>query len=241
MNLKSDMICNICKKFLNEPISLPCHCCICNEHTQMPANKFMGRSIKCLTCRKEYSKVDNFKRNELAEKILRINLHLNDEEKSLKLILIRVLDDTEKSLEHFKMVNSEFETEINKHFNAIQQRIEAQRDDLKNKIDQIASSMIDQVKCKETVMTSDFKEIYSKFTCRGRVSQTKKLLDEFRNPKMVIENIKSSALEQEESLVDLKKNMDKFELKFKNDIESFNFKPNMNTREEELFGCLNFI
>ena len=241
MNFKSDMICNICKKFLNEPISLPCHCCICNEHTQMPANKFMSKSIKCLNCRKEYPKVDNFKRNELAEKILKINLHLNDEEKALKQILQRVLDETEKSLEHFKVVNSEFETEINKHFNAIQQRIETQRDDLKNRIDQIASSMIDQVKCKETVMTSDFKEMYTKLICRGRVSQTKKLLDEFRNPKMVIENMKSSTVEQEESLVDLKKNMDKFELKFKTDIESFNFKPKMNTRDEELFGCLNFI
>ena len=101
--------------------------------------------------------------------------------------------------------------------------------------------MIDQVKCKETVMTSDFKEMYTKLICRGRVSQTKKLLDEFRNPKMVIENMKSSTVEQEESLVDLKKNMDKFELKFKTDIESFNFNPKMNTRDEELFGCLNFI
>ena len=237
MNFKSDMICNICKKFLNQPISLPCHCCVCYEHLLSKPSKFTSKSIKCLHCRKEYSKVESFKRNELAEKIIIANLHLSDEEKSLKNKLSQVLDETQSETMDFEGANSGFEVEINEHFAVIHQNIEFQRDEFKNKIDEIASMMSNQVKQKETELICIFKQMYSQITSRERVDETKKLLDEFRDPNMKIENMQISVDEQERSLVDFKQSINEFKLKL-DCIDSLYFRPNLNTNEET-FGLLN--
>ena len=58
MNLKESLICNICKNFLHDPVYLPCHCYVCNDHVLTNDNK-----IKCLNCNEGFTKSNQLKKN----------------------------------------------------------------------------------------------------------------------------------------------------------------------------------
>ena len=62
MNLKENLICNICNKILDDPVFLQCHCYVCNEHMSSKIN-----TIKCLNCNEEFPKSKRFKSNGTVE------------------------------------------------------------------------------------------------------------------------------------------------------------------------------
>jgi hypothetical protein len=83
MSLKTEIICNICKMILNNPISLPCYCVVCDIH--LKDNSVKNGWIKCLNVIKVFEIAKNeFKPNKMIKNILKKELHLSDEEKTLK-------------------------------------------------------------------------------------------------------------------------------------------------------------
>ena len=83
MNLKKEMICSLCKLILNNPISLPCYCVVCDIH--LKDNLVKNGRITCLTCDEVFEIAKNdFKPNKMIKSILNKELHLRDEEKTLK-------------------------------------------------------------------------------------------------------------------------------------------------------------
>ena len=249
MNFKSDMICNICEKFLNDPISLPCHCSVCNEHLLTSSAlttkgkhvlSITSKSIKCRHCRKEFPKFDMtaFKRNDLAEKILKANLHLSDEERELKNALTQTMQQRESSLGQFKETNSQFERGIEKHFAGVKCAISLQLDELKTRLEKIAREMTARVDEREKTVLSDMKQSYIRITKLNDESEleSKHLLEEFRQTNLNIQCLKHSVNTQEANLVELKRNIDEFKLEIDR-VCSIGFRENSSVTDET-FGAL---
>ena len=144
MNFKDDVICNFCKRFILDPIYLPCGCWICNEHILQKE-----KNIKCLKCDEEFPKTKRFKSNELVKKIINSDSHLTEQQKSVKVEVSKMLADFDAFLEEFTSNKSDIEINISKQFDDIRNKIDLQREELKNKIDDIALEMIGQTKERE--------------------------------------------------------------------------------------------
>ena len=70
MSMKTEIICNICKMILNNPIYLPCHCVVCDIHLKDSSVK--DGWIKCLECDKAFEIAKNeFKPSKMATNILK--------------------------------------------------------------------------------------------------------------------------------------------------------------------------
>ena len=127
MSLKSEMICNICKFFLKNPVSLPCQCLVCDEHVHDNSGH-----ITCVTCSKVFDvPSDGFPLNKIAESILDKELHLSDEEKSLKKTFRELIGQIVRLQEEFTLKQSEMERTSFDHFAEIRRKIDLQRETLK--------------------------------------------------------------------------------------------------------------
>ena len=233
MNFKDDVICNICKKFLNDPISLPCGCWICNEHVLTKNNN----TIKCLYCNEEFSKSKRFKPNETAKKIINSDSHLTEEQKSSKPSAKVMLEYFETLLEGFKLSQEHFEINISKQFDEIRFKIDLQREELKKKIDEIALGMIDQTKEREKTLLKDLNRANSNILNTGLDEEGRRLLEEFRNPNMIVANLKASIEKHELTIKKLEKNIEHFNLQV-DQTKAFYFTPNL-SNAKQIFGALN--
>ena len=234
MNFKEDVICNICKHFLKDPVYLPCNChvSICTEHILIKDS-----TIKCLTCNEEFTNSLISKPNHTIKKIIEANLHLSGKQKSTKQSVAKILLDFDALLEKFKSSQENFEINISKHFDDIRNKIDLQREELKKKIDDIALAMIDQTKEKEKTLLKELNRANSDILNTGVEDEVKRLLEEFRNPNMILENVKSSIEKQQSTIDQIKANIKDF--KFRVDqSKTFYYTPNLNN-EIQIFGELN--
>ena len=97
--------------------------------------------------------------------------------------------------------------------------------------------MIDQTKEKEKTLLKDLNRANSSTINNGVEEEVKRLLEEFRNPNMILENINSSINKQQSEINQIKANIKDF--KFRVDqTKTFYFKPNL-IYESKIFGYLN--
>ena len=69
MSIKEELICNRCKIILEEPVSLPCGCFICNDHITQQLKK--NKEIKCISCNKIHQiPLEGFRVNKMAKKLI---------------------------------------------------------------------------------------------------------------------------------------------------------------------------
>ena len=231
MNFKDDAICNICKRFCDDPISLPCYCFVCNEHI-LGEEKY----IKCLKCDEEFLKTKRLKSNELVKKIINSDLHLTEQQKSIKGKVTKMLSDFDTFLDDFKSNQKNFETNISKHFDDIRNKIDIQKIELKNKIDKIATEMIDQTKEKEKTLLQDLKNANSNIINTGVEKEGGRLIEEFRNPNMNLSNINSSINEHKSKINQIKENINDL-INRVNKSKTFCFTPNL-CYADKIFGEL---
>ena len=97
MNLKSNLICFICKKILEKPIILPCKCIICKEH--LKDDNVKNSVIQCLECHKSFNLPESgFPPHVSIEIILKRELHLTKKEASLKTSIQNKIEQLERVL-----------------------------------------------------------------------------------------------------------------------------------------------
>ena len=81
--LKSEIICNICKLILKDPVSLPCSSDICSEHLRDGTVK--NEVITCLKCEKDFDVSGRgFTPNLTMGNLLANESHLSKDKKTLK-------------------------------------------------------------------------------------------------------------------------------------------------------------
>ena len=115
----SKYICNFsgCKKYLKEPISLPCGDMVCRKHVSDTSTSF-----KCPDCEEEFIvSEEGFKMNWKMNETLKTNSHLTGEHKQVK----EMFDQIEKVIDSF----------YEKHLNRPQLFIHEFFAEITNKID----------------------------------------------------------------------------------------------------------
>jgi len=197
-------------------------------------------------CKNEFSTSDGFRRNEFAEKYLTNGLHLSFEQKTVKHAIHKIKAKIEKLIEDFKLNHSNFETEIWDHLSEIRRKIDIHREELKfnlhtdkskSEIDIIALEMINTTVEREKKIIIDFKKSYEQIVNNDLQTIVHKLLDEFNNPALNIDNIKASAESQEMIFVEIKRQTEEFKAKLEQ-VKEFYFKPNA-CEIDKTFGFLN--
>ena len=230
MTLKLELICNICKHILEDPISLPCLSAVCSKHLS-------DGSIRCLECEKEFDVPQNgFPPNKIVSNILANELYLSDAEKTVKHAIQELIDQLEQLQEDLKEKHSDLEQRSFDHFTEIRRQIDLQREQLKAKIDEIALKLIDETNEKENAYKSKMEKSLLNVT-RIDIEQSRQtLLEEFRKPHLLIEEVKQMRNEQEQKV-------NEFQARIKElgslcgEIESLIFTPNQSFRDES-FGLL---
>ena len=207
MSMKPNMLCSICKLIFHDPISLPCYCVICNEHLHDGTAK--NNKIKCEQCSQVYDiPRDGFATNKMVKCRLGKELHLSVEEKAIKNVIQRLLDEFDQ-LHGLLQVNTlDFEQTRDKHFALIQQQIERHRDACKARIDQLAAKMIDEARVKE----ADYKlKLIAEFPAAKKRKQN--ITDIFRQKTVAMDHAVKLRMELEDNIASVQsllKEVDKF-------------------------------
>ena len=230
MSLKTEMICNICKLILKDPVSLPCSSAICSGHLSEP-------SIRCLECEKEFEVPQNgFPPNKMASNILAKELCLSDEEKTIKTSIQKLIQQLEHLPEELKREKSDLERISFDHFSELRRQIDVQREELKNKIDEIALKMIDRVNQKEKAYNKKIEESFLN-SPRIDIEQSKHILaNEFRKPNLLVEKVKQMQNEQQQKVNEFQRRIKEIS-SLCGEIESLVFESSQSFQDES-FGLL---
>ena len=180
MSLKHDLICSICKLILNNPVSLPCFCVVCHDHSTNSS------WITCQTCNKEFEiPAEGLVPNKFVKNMLEKEVHLSDEEKTLKNSVEELIRQLERLHIDFETTQRSFEVFSDDHFSEIRRQIDLQRETLKEKIDEIALKMIDQTKANEELYKMIVRRKLAKISSTD-IADAEKVLNEFRKPKALV-------------------------------------------------------
>ena len=235
MSLKSEMICSICKLILKDPVSLPCSSAICDGHLRDDTAK--NGTIRCLECDQEFDiSQRGFPQHKMASNILVKKLHLSDEEKAIKQAIQETIQQLEQLQFDLKAKHSDLERISFDYFTELRRQIDIQREELKNKIDEIALKMIDQVNKKETDYISTMKQYLLAATPVDIEQCMQSLANEFRNPNLIIEEVKRIQNEQQQRVKQFQARIKEIESLFL-EMEPLVFKPSTSFLDES-FGIL---
>ena len=233
MSLKSELICRICQLVLNNsPISLPCSHDVCSKHLRDGTVK--QGSIRCAEC---YQKFDvpckGFPANKIASDILEKELHLSDEEKTIKISIQETIQQLERLQFDLKQKHSDLERISVDHFSEVRRQIDFQREELKRKIDEIALKLLEQVNEKEKVYVSTMQQSFLAATSVNIEESRRILANKFRSPNLVIAEVKCLQTEHERKIADIRTRLDTFD-SVGMEIKSLVFKPS----QDASFGIL---
>ena len=128
MSLKSELICNICKLILKDPVLLPCLSVVCGKHLHDDITK--SGVIMCLKCDKEFKLPESgFPPNEVVANIIAKEYHLNDKEKAIKRSIQDMIRKLEQLQEDLKQKHHEdLEANNFNYFSEIRRKIDIQRE-----------------------------------------------------------------------------------------------------------------
>ena len=235
MSLKSKLICSICKLVLScTPVTLPCSHVMCNEHLRDGTAK--DSSIRCLKCDQELDVPSNgFPPNKIASNFLTKDLHLSDEEKTLKYAMQNIIHHLERLQFDSMSKISDLERFSFDHFSEVRRQIDLQREELKRKIDDIALKMIDLVKEKEKIYNSAMKKQFILAETQVDIEESRRILENtFRNPNLVFEEVQRLQNEHEQKFREIRTRLITFD-SFGRKIKAIIFKPG---RDSSSFGIL---
>ncbi len=148
-------ICSHCNKIFKNPILLPCYDTICGHHLREEM-VLKQKSIECKTCKQTLNLDESFKSgpNKHLQTQLDHDIHLSDEEKSLKNSLL-------ESCANFDQMNHEYHeskanlasASIKAHFDRLRRQLDERRESLHGKIDEIYFEMIEKTtNCEANVL-----------------------------------------------------------------------------------------
>jgi hypothetical protein len=249
LKLKSQLTCSYCSRIFKDPIELPCDENICREHLSEKAI-VKENKIKCNECKGEFQIKDNdFKSNKTLKKLIESQSYLSEQEMSLKQELEETTRKFFELYDEYHQKKTKLESEVFEHFHEMRFKIDEHREKLKAKIDELALAMIDDTKKNEKIyLSSLLKETLLEDSSSFHVSKSLEnelnvIEDTFRNPNLLIEDIKEMQTKQEASLKDIQLKLNEMN-QVKEHLKATNeFRPNLslfNLKETSLFGSIKF-
>jgi hypothetical protein len=142
INLKTNIMCKICRKVLKDPVNLPCECVACLEHIveiTKDSNNNQNNQMMCPICNKvSYMPKDGvFSENLLTRRLIDTNVYLTPEEKLVKNHFETCFNEFAELFTELELKETELEACQRDHFVELQKKLDLTRDSLKLKIDKI--------------------------------------------------------------------------------------------------------
>ena len=214
MNRKSELICNICKLILKDPVSLPCSHAVCAEHFRDGTSK--NGMIKCLICLIDFDvPTSGFEANLALTNLLNSESYLSAEEKSIKRELNYLIERLKYMHGIVKSKHQIMEVTSFDHFSEIRRQIDIRREELyakidnnkeepKAEIDEIALQLIEQTREREEACKSKLDKTISGVVNTDLAKIAQYFAHEFRKPNLQFEEAKHLKDEYELIFVDFK-------------------------------------
>ena len=237
INLKTEIMCQFCRKVYKEPVDLPCECILCSEHLFDLTKNFNNNQIQCPICKKvSYVPNDGFTLNVITQRIIDTDAYLNQEEKLLKTHFKASLAELKELFDELEIKQSEIDTIRHNHFAELQKKIELTRDSLKLKIEKISLKMIELTKKSEESFRR--KALSNKLTYKkdGIEHSEEKIAENFRNISINEEFTEILKIEQAQKIEEVKAKLDSLEY-LKLELKNYEFISNLEF-ESSAFGSL---
>ena len=234
--VRSEIVCNICKFILKDPVTLPCSSDICGKHLRDGTVK--NGVITCEKCKKNFDVPrKGFAPNFELANLLANEFHLSNEEKTTKQVIQDLINQLEE-LQHLVITSKRPEMQLTtfEHFTEIRRQIDIHREELKNKIDSIALKLIDQTKKWEHAYKTKRNKIISGVVDTDLEKYTHQLDHEFRRSNLLIKDAERIKNEHVHRMAEFKTKMNKFASLGK-EIKSLEFMPRLE-HQEIGFGSL---
>ena len=218
---KSDLVCKICQRILDDPIHLPCFCTICKAHLQDKSVK--NGTLSCESCGDTFD-VENLKvrTNTHVKIIVEANEHLTQQEKDVKRDIQACIQTWSQLYAQFVNELNYLETNSHEHFTELRRQIDIHREQLTQKIDQIALDMIEKTKQVEASFQQNFNEFSASFSGFDAVAERNKTKEEFRNVNLLVDNLKQLHVDNQAKCVDIQVKLSELN-QIKGDIKSCQF------------------
>jgi hypothetical protein len=239
MYFKSIIVCKICQKIFDDPITLSCGHSVCGEHIYGKAVK-MSSQIDCKIC-SQILKIDKIKPNKELKTIIQKYLYLNKIEKHIKSSTECDLREFYRVFERYKSDKSGFELHVFEHLSEIRRQIDLHREEFHFDNFDIEAYILCIDKTKEfekkfySYMFSNFFEKIDKLGYKTLNDSLKELNLEFKNPNFDIKlllKMRSLIRNNKKSVKQSNKNL----LEILRDFKKINeFKPIKNSN---IFGNL---
>jgi hypothetical protein len=210
MSQKQNFVCPHCNKIFKNPILLPCFDTICEHHLREEM-ALKQKSIQCKikTCKQTFN-LDGLKSgpNKNLQSLLNDNIHLSDEEKSLKNALL-------ESCANFDQMNREYHDlgseSIKAHFDRLRRQLDERRESLHGKIDEIYFEMIEKTKnCEESVLknlANNFKAV-DVLQLPNRKNLANEIKEKFRETNVELNLLREQLNKSEHEIAHLKIKLD---------------------------------
>jgi hypothetical protein len=237
MSQKQNFICPHCNKIFKHPILLPCYDTICEHHLREEM-VLKQKSIECKTCKKTFNLDDlKYGPNKHLQSLLVNDLHLNDEEKSLKNALLESCANFDQMSQKYHKLDSE---SIKAHFDRLRRQLDERRESLKGKIDEIYLEMTERTtNCEESVLknlANNFKAV-DVLIAPNRKNLANEIKEKFRETNVELNLLREQLNKSEHEIAQLKIKLDEIAEISKHFASSnyFEFKHSFN---HEHFGSL---
>ncbi len=179
MRLKSDVICNICQKVVNNPVFLPCHSVVCGDH--MNDNTARNNMLKCEHCQKEFEMpINGFPICSIVNSILQQEFYLNVEGRDMKHSIQDLIYQLDNIQHNLKSSLIETEVFIIDFFSEIRRQIDIHRELVHKKFADAAINMNNQTEDEEKNYMVKLKCIFSQFVETNIAITNCEVINEFR-------------------------------------------------------------
>ena len=238
MSLKSDLVCNICKKILKEPVTLPCLCAeVCQQHIDDIVTR-RRTHIQCQTCEKVLDvPKQGFPPNLVVKKYIERDGHLTHDEKQLKKDLQHLLTNLEDLITKFRIGLAEITLLHCDHYAELRRQIDIRRETLLTKINQISQAMIARVESSEAAFKKNsLNRMFNLAENELENASLNAVLDIFRDPVLVTDEVEKLMADHALKAKEIQTHIESIQ-QMKLDFTSYKFETTLNF-DADSFGYL---
>ena len=206
-------VCPHCNKIFKHPILLPCYDTICEHHLREKTG-LKQKSIECKTCKQTFNLGESFKSgpNKHLQTQLDHDIHLSDEEKSLKNALLESCANLDQMIREYHESKASLASEsIKAHFDRLRLQLDERRKSLHGKIDEIYFEMIEKTtNCEESVLknlANNFKAV-EVLQLPNQKNLANEINEKFRETNVELNLLREQLNKSKHEIAHLKKRLD---------------------------------
>lgn len=189
--------CEICKKYYELPVMLPCGNSICLEHV------LDLRVYKCKLCYEDHAIPENgLELNKSLQKVLNLNLHLNQQQKEVR----EALRLFEQIIDEFYSATNDSQKYLFEYIVDLKDKIDVEREKLlrENKLEMLVRINDYDEKCKRNLLNLKTVNESNKAKYEQLIQDFVSYRDDLRKPKLTNQRLKEISQEIQQKISEMR-------------------------------------